>query len=129
MKLGILLKRGVLGAAAAALIAAGASFSPGLAKAGEDTMVIAIGALPQGIDLDKHVSPQTWSMGAQVLEDGMSWEWIDFPFSTGDDWDPSTIPGFKYPDYIGQKTLVPGIIENAKSTLTAKGRDTTSARA
>ena len=120
MKLGILLKRGVLGAAAAALIAAGASLSPGLAKAGEDTMVIAIGALPQGIDLDKHVSPQTWSMGAQVMEDGMSWEWIDFPFSTGDDWDPSTIPGFKYPDYIGQKTLVPGIIE--KCELDADGK-------
>ncbi len=33
MKLRVLLKRGVLGAAAAALIAAGASLSPGLAKA------------------------------------------------------------------------------------------------
>ena len=79
MKLGMFLKRGVLGAAAAALIAAGTSLAPGLAKANQDTMVIAIGALPQGIDLDKHVSPQTWSMGAQVIEDGMSWEWIDFP--------------------------------------------------
>ena len=39
------------------------------------------------------MSPQTWSMGAQVLEDGMNWESIDFPFSTGDAWD-STIPGF-----------------------------------
>ena len=77
-------------------------------------MVIAIGALPQGIDLDKHVSPQTWSMGAQVFEDGMNWESIDFPFSTGDAWDPSTIPGFKYPDYMGQKTLVPGIIEKCE---------------
>ena len=120
MKLGVFLKRSALGAAAAALIAAGASLSPGLAKAGEDTMVIAIGALPQGIDVDKHVSPQTWSMGAQVLEDGMSWEWVDFPFSTGDAWDPSTIPGFKYPDYIGQKKLIPGIIE--KCDLDADGK-------
>ncbi len=111
MKLGILLQRGVLTAAAAALIAAGVAFSPGAARAGADTMVIAIPGLPQGIDVDKHVSPQTWSMGAQVLEDGMSWEWIDFPFKTGDAWDPSTLPGFEYPDYIEQKTLVPGIIE------------------
>ena len=73
MKLGVLFRRGVLGAAAAALIAAGTSLAPGTAKAGVDTMVIAIGALPQGIDLDKNVSPTTWSMGAQVLEDGMSW--------------------------------------------------------
>ena len=84
------------------------------AAATQDTMVIAIGALPQGIDLDKHVSPQTWTMGAQVLEDGMNWESIEFPFSTGHAWDPSTIPGFMYPDYMGQKTLVPGLIEKCE---------------
>lgn len=123
MKLGVLFRRGVLGAAAAALIAAGTSLAPGMAKAGVDTMVIAIGALPQGIDLDKNVSPTTWSMGAQVLEDGMSWEWVDFPFSTGDDWDPSTIPGFKYPDYMGKQILVPGIIE--KCELASDGKSAT----
>lgn len=123
MKLGLSFKGGILGAAAAALVAAGVALSPGLAKAGQDTMVIAIGALPQGIDLDKSVSPTTWSMGAQVMEDGMSWEWVDFPFSTGDDWDPSTISGFKYPDYMGEQKLVPGIIE--KCDLDADGKRAT----
>lgn len=111
MTLGDITRRGVGAVAAAALVASAWALAPKPAAAAQDTMVIAIPGLPQGIDLDKHVSPQTWSMGAQVFEDGMNWEWIDFPYATGDAWDPSTIPGFKYPDYMGQKTLVPGIIE------------------
>ena len=114
MTLGDITRRGLAVAATAALAALVAAAPPKPASANQDTMVIAIGALPQGIDLDKHVSPQTWSMGAQVLEDGMNWESIDFPFSTGDAWDPSTIPGFMYPDYMGQKTLVPGIMEKCE---------------
>ncbi len=114
MTLGDITRRGLAVAATAALAALVAAAPPKPAAANQDTMVIAIGALPQGIDLDKHVSPQTWSMGAQVFEDGMNWESIDFPFSTGDAWDPSTIPGFMYPDYMGQKTLVPGIIEKCE---------------
>ena len=114
MTLGDMTRRGLAVAATAALAALVVAAPPKPASANQDTMVIAIGALPQGIDLDKHVSPQTWSMGAQVLEDGMNWESIDFPFSTGDAWDPSTIPGFMYPDYMGQKTLVPGLIENCE---------------
>ena len=114
MSLGDITRRGLAVAATAALAALVAAVPQKEAAANQDTMVIAIGALPQGIDLDKHVSPQTWSMGAQVFEDGMNWESIDFPFPTGDAWDPSTIPGFKYPDYMGQKTLVPGIIEKCE---------------
>ena len=114
MTLGDITRRGLAVAATAALAALVVAAPPKPASANQDTMVIAIGALPQGIDLDKHVSPQTWSMGAQVLEDGMNWESIEFPFSTGDAWDPSTIPGFMYPDYIGQKTLEPGIVENCE---------------
>ena len=114
MTLGDITRRGLAVAATAALAALVVAAPPKPAAANQDTMVIAIGALPQGIDLDKHVSPQTWSMGAQVFEDGMNWESIDFPFSTGDAWDPSTIPGFMYPDYMGQKTLVPGIIEKCE---------------
>ena len=72
-------------AATAALAALVVAVPPKPAAANQDTMVIAIGALPQGIDLDKHVSPQTWSMGAQVFEDGMNWEWVDFPYPTGED--------------------------------------------
>ena len=114
MTLSDITRRGLAVAATAALAALVVAAPPKPASANQDTMVIAIGALPQGIDLDKHVSPQTWSMGAQVLEDGMNWESIDFPFSTGDAWDPSTIPGFMYPDYMGQKTLVPGIMEKCE---------------
>ena len=114
MTLGDITRRGLAVAATAALAALVAAAPPKPAAANQDTMVIAIGALPQGIDLDKHVSPQTWSMGAQVFEDGMNWEWVDFPYPTGEDWDPSTIPGFKYPDYTGQRILVPGIIEKCE---------------
>ena len=88
--------RSLIKATAVFAILVGGYMSIDKAEAGKDTMVIAIGGLPQGIDLDKHVSPTTWSMGAQVMEDGMSWEWVDFPFKTGAGWDPSTIPGFAY---------------------------------
>ena len=114
MTLGDITRRGLAVAASAALAALVAAAPPKPAAANQDTMVIAIGALPQGIDLDKHVSATTWSMSAQVMEDGMNWKWIDFPFSTGDAWDPSTIPGFMYPDYQEQTTLVPGIIEKCE---------------
>ncbi len=110
----------LLKATAVFAILVGTYMSVDKAEAGKDTMVIAIGGLPQGIDLDKHVSPTTWSMGAQVMEDGMSWEWVDFPFKTGDGWDPSTISGFAYPDYFGAQKLVPGIIE--KCDLDADGK-------
>ena len=72
MTLGDITRRGFAVAATAALAALVAAAPPKPASANQDTMVIAIGALPQGIDLDKHVSPQTWSMGAQVFEDGMT---------------------------------------------------------
>ena len=73
MKLGLSFKGGILGAAAAALVAAGVALSPGLAKAGQDTMVIAIGALPQGIDLDKIPSSYRKSVDKSIELNHEKW--------------------------------------------------------
>src|SRR5262245_39530405 len=67
------------------------------AIAAKDTIIIAIPGLPQGIDLDKHIGPQTWTMGAQVFSQGLEWEYGPYPYGTGAYFDPNTLPGFAYP--------------------------------
>ena len=57
--------------------------APDEARAAKDTLVIAIPGLPQGVDLDRHIGPQTWTMGAQLFALGMEWEYGPYPYSTG----------------------------------------------
>lgn len=91
--------------AAAVLAAAGFLGAPSPAMAAKDTIVIAIPGLPQGIDLDKHIGPQTWTMGAQVYALGMEWEYGPYPYGTGAYYDPDNLPGFAYPiGYTNQHT-------------------------
>lgn len=86
---------------AAPMLAALLLAAPGQAVA-KDTVVIAIPGTPQGIDLDKHVSPQTWTMAFQVFDEGMGWEWIDYPYATGQHFDPNLVEGNAYPNFLGQ---------------------------
>jgi len=87
---------------------------PTLAHAQEhDTIVIAIPALPQGIDPDHDISPQTWTMGAQVFDQGLEWAKVPYPYDddTPKEFSPNQIPGFQYPNFKEQK-IAPGIIES-----------------
>lgn len=101
------------GAAAAATVLTAAAatlgaISPAHAK---DTLVIAIPGLPQGVDLDKHVSPQTWTMAAQLHASGLEWQFGPYPYGTGAFYDPNNLPGFAYPvGYTNQHTE-PGIMD------------------
>ncbi len=103
------------------------------------TLVVAIPGTPQGIDIDRQSGPQTWTIGMQVLELGADWALVDYPFEAGPVGDPRAVPGFKYPDFTGQK-MEPGIIENCvlsqdglsatyhlrKNVLSAAGNEFTS---
>ncbi|QOF75503.1 ABC transporter substrate-binding protein (plasmid) [Aminobacter sp. SR38] len=79
----------------------------------KSTIVIAIPGTPQGIDIDRQSGPQTWTIGMQVLELGAEWATVDYPFGSEGVGDPRKIPGFKYPDFTGQK-MDSGIIESCK---------------
>ena len=60
--------------------------------------------LPQGVDLDKHIGPQTWTMAAQLDDWGLYWESGPYPYGTNAFYDPTNVPGFEYPvGYTTQK--------------------------
>ena len=59
---------------ACAILPATWLFGASQTLAAKDTLVIAIPGLPQGVDLDKHISPQTWTMAAQLDDWGLYWE-------------------------------------------------------
>lgn len=90
------------------------------ALAVKDTIVIAIPGLPQGVDLDRHTGPQTWTMAAQLHEWGLQWEFGPYPYATEAYYDPSNLPGYEYPvGYLNQHT-VPAIMTGCD--LSADGK-------
>ena len=82
--------------------------SCGAQAAPKETLIIAIPGLPQGIDLDKHIGPQTWTMAQQVFSPGLEWEYGAYPFGTGAPYDPDKLPGFAYPVGYTNGHTVPG---------------------
>lgn len=76
-----------------------------------DALVIAIPGTPQGVDLDRQSGPQTWTMAAQVLEQGADWVRIEYPYDPPPIGDPTQIPGFTYPA-IEEQEIEYGIIES-----------------
>lgn len=79
--------------------------APAPAQAAKDTIVIAIPGLPQGVDLDKDIGPQTWTMAAQLQEWGLQWQMGPYPYATGAYYDPTHVPGYSYPvGYSNQHT-------------------------
>ena len=82
---------------ACAIFPAMSLFGAGQTLAAKDTLVIAIPGLPQGVDLDKHISPQTWTMAAQLDDWGLYWESGTYPYGTNAFYDPTNVPGFEYP--------------------------------
>lgn len=100
---------GLAGICAGAILGLLTGFAATPALAAKDTLVIAIPGLPQGVDLDKHISPQTWSMGAQLHDWGMDWEFGPYPYDTGAYYDPS-IPGFEYPIGYTNQNMSPSLM-------------------
>ena len=82
------------------------------AVAEEGTLVIAVPSFPQGLDLDKDSSPQTWNMAAQIYEQGMYWEKVAYPYDseTPPEFSPNQVPDFGYPGFLNQ-VMTPGIVE------------------
>ncbi len=109
------------GSAAMALAILAAAGSTARAE-DNSTIVIAIPGTPQGIDIDRQSGPQTWTLGMQVLELGSEWAMVDYPFPGKNVADPTKLPGFKYPDFTGQK-IEPGIVESCE--LSPDGRTAT----
>ncbi|MGD9535679.1 MAG: ABC transporter substrate-binding protein [Alphaproteobacteria bacterium] len=113
----------LLATMAAIAFVAAASFGrsePATAAEDEDTIVIAIPGLPQGVDLDRHIGPQTWTMGAQLYALGLEWEFGPYPYGTGKYFDPDKLPGYAYPiGYTNQHT-VGGIMESCETAEDGK---------
>lgn len=88
------------------------AMSASTAQAADETLVIAIPGLPQGLDLDRDVSPQTWSMGAQVFDQGMDWAKIPYPYDaeTPAQFSPNQVKDFGYPAF-REQILAPGLME------------------
>ena len=108
---------------ACAILPATWLFGASQTLAAKDTLVIAIPGLPQGVDLDKHISPQTWTMAAQLDDWGLYWEAGPYPYGTNAFYDPTNVPGFEYPvGYTTQKTAG-GIMTGCD--LSADGKDIT----
>jgi peptide/nickel transport system substrate-binding protein len=82
------------------------------AQAPADTLVVAIPGMPQGLDFDRDVSPLTWSLGAQVFDQGMDWAKIPYPYDaeTPAEFSPNQVKGFGYPAF-REQILVPGLME------------------
>lgn len=82
------------------------------ALAENDTIAIAVPSFPQGLDLDKDSSPQTWIMAAQVYSQGMYWENVAYPYDaeTPPEFSPNQVPDFGYPNF-AELVMTPGIIE------------------
>ena len=87
--------------------------SPNLALA-KDNLIIAIPGLPSGVDLDRHVSPQTWTMAAQLFESGMEWEMGDYPFESGKAFDPTNLEGYQYPIGYTTQNTTPALFESCE---------------
>jgi peptide/nickel transport system substrate-binding protein len=98
-------------AAMAAIVSAGA---PADALAAKDTIVIAIPGLPQGVDLDKHIGPQTWTMGSQIHEYGLQWALGPYPYGTGAHYDPDNMAGYEYPTGYSSGETQPAIMESCE---------------
>ena len=99
-------------AAVAFAATAWSGLEPQARAADDDTVVIAIPGLPQGVDLDRHIGPQTWTMGAQVYALGLEWEYGKYPYGTGQYFDPDKLPGFAYPIGYTNRHTVGGIMES-----------------
>ena len=97
--------------------------APSPAQAAKDTIVIAIPGLPQGVDLDKHIGPQTWTMAAQLHEWGLQWEFGPYPYASGAYFDPNNIPGYEYPVGYSNQHTAPGIMTGCD--LSADGKTIT----
>jgi peptide/nickel transport system substrate-binding protein len=108
-------------AAVAGLVAC--LMAPPPAEAAKDTIVIAIPGLPQGVDLDKHIGPQTWTMAAQLHEWGLQWEFGPYPYASGAYFDPNNVPGYAYPIGYSNQHTVPGIMTGCD--LSADGKTIT----
>jgi peptide/nickel transport system substrate-binding protein len=113
------LGKGVSHAIAVAVVSGTALAAPAVAK---DTLIIAIPGTPQGVDLERHVSPQTWTMAAQLMDPGSEWEPTKYPYDPVAWADPTKIPGFSYPNFHDQ-VISPGIIE--KCDLSDDGKAAT----
>jgi peptide/nickel transport system substrate-binding protein len=107
-------------AVAVAVIAATATLGSVSSAAAKDTLVIAIPGLPQGVDLDKHVSPQTWTMAAQLHASGLEWQLGPYPFGTGAFYDPNNLPGYAYPVGYTNQYTEPGIMDACDSSADGK---------
>lgn len=100
----------VLVAAAAASFGAHAARST---SAASDTIVIAIPGTPQGTDLDRESGPQSWTIAGQVLELGMEWKRIKYPYRAHGGIDNTKVPGFTYPALKTQQTT-PGLLSSCQ---------------
>jgi peptide/nickel transport system substrate-binding protein len=91
----------------------------GSAGKASDTMVIAIPGTPQGTDLDRESGPQTWTITAQVLELGLEWKRIAYPYPPHGGINNNKVPGFTYPA-LTKQIAVPGLL--TKCDLQKGGR-------
>lgn len=86
------------------------------------TLVVGIPGTPQGVDLDRQVGPQTWTMAAQVYDLGAEWKRGGYPYEPAGDVDNSKVVDFTYPDVKGGQQD-PMLIE--KCDLTDGGKTAT----
>ncbi len=88
----------------ALIVMTAAACSSGGGSDGErdvSTLIVGIPGTPQGVDLDRQVGPQTWTMAAQVYDLGAEWKRIPYPFESTGGVDNSKVAGFTYPDVQG----------------------------
>ncbi|HZU18783.1 MAG TPA: ABC transporter substrate-binding protein, partial [Candidatus Dormibacteraeota bacterium] len=74
-----------------------------------DTIVIGIPGTPQGVDLDRESGPQSWTIAGQVLDLGLEWSRISYPFQPDGGINNNKIQGFTYPALQQQQTS-PGLL-------------------
>ncbi len=74
-----------------------------------DTIVIGIPGTPQGVDLDRESGPQSWTIAGQVLDLGLEWSRISYPFQSDGGINNNKIQGFTYPALQQQQTS-PGLL-------------------
>src|SRR5436190_15288326 len=89
--------RSRIGLVALVAVAAAAAFGAQVARStskASDTIVIAIPGTPQGTDLDREAGPQSWTIAGQVLELGIEWKRIPYPFAAHGGIQNTKVPGF-----------------------------------
>lgn len=74
-----------------------------------DTLVIGIPGTPQGVDLDREAGPQSWTIAGQVLDLGMEWSRVPYPYEPDGGINNNSISGFTYPALKEQQTS-PGLL-------------------